>query len=59
LRVGLDVIGTSYWHALKARKHRQTMTLKIGRLQIKFEEVTESWVSPEVDLRRNQSARQL
>src|SRR5213592_5298613 len=40
LRVGLDVIGTSYWHALKARMHRQIATPKPKLRRVKFDEVT-------------------
>src|SRR3989442_10706229 len=40
LRVGLDVIGTSYSQAVKARMHRLTAIPKPDRRQIKFEEGT-------------------
>src|SRR6266496_4663204 len=56
LRVGLDVIGTSYSQALTARMHRQTATPKPNRRQIKFDEFRESSFSLEIDLRRNTTA---
>src|SRR5450759_1910809 len=40
LRVGLDVIGTSYSQDVKARIPRQTATPKPNRRQIKFDEFT-------------------
>src|SRR5438093_13494882 len=39
-RVGLDVIGTSYLQAVKARMHRQTARPKPDRTEIKFDEAT-------------------
>src|ERR1700756_1704731 len=39
-RVGLDVIGTSNWHALKARMHRQMAMPKPRLRRVKFDEVT-------------------
>src|SRR5882724_7251319 len=39
-RVGLDVIGTSYSQALKARMHRLTAIPKPDPRQIRFDEVT-------------------
>src|SRR6266404_2524169 len=55
LRVGLDVIGTSYSQAVKARMHKQTATPKPNR-QIKFDEFREPSFSLGIDLRRNTTA---
>jgi hypothetical protein len=54
--VGLDVIGTSYSQAVKARVHKQTATPKPNRRQIKFDEFRQSSFSLEIDLRRNTTA---
>src|SRR5437762_4602998 len=45
-RVGADVIGTSYWQAVKARMHRQAATPKPDLRQTKFDESPpEFWTS--------------
>src|SRR4029077_21182559 len=40
LRVGLDVIGTSYSHASKTRMHKQMATPKPKRRRVSFDEIT-------------------
>src|SRR5437867_11951952 len=51
-RVGSDVIGTSYWQALKARRQRQIVTPS-PRSKTKFGEVTDSRSPLGIDLHRN------
>src|SRR5439155_26892777 len=51
-RVGPDVIGTSYWQAVKAREQRPIAT-PTTRSQAKFDELTEFCPPLEIGLRRN------
>src|SRR5207247_11360570 len=50
-RVGPDVIGTSYWQAVKAREQRPIAT-PTTRSQAKFDELTEFCSPLEIGLRR-------